>query len=218
MSGVRAVLFDFNGTLSDDEPVLCAIFCALFAELGRPLTPEAYFAELAGRSDPEIVRRWLGEGRRDEAAIVDEVTRRYCDAAADGATITPGARAAVSLASARGHVGIVSGALRVTIEAVLHGAGLATAFDPVVAAEDVRRGKPDPEGYLAALARLDGLAAHEVLVVEDSGPGVAAARAAGMRVAGVLGTTPRAGLAAADVVLERLDAAGLAAALDGSYA
>ena len=64
----RAVIFDFNGTLSDDEPVLCAIFTELFAEHGRPLTEREYYDELAGLSDPEIVRTWLG---RDHPAVDD---------------------------------------------------------------------------------------------------------------------------------------------------
>src|SRR3954452_9170399 len=57
----RAVMFDFNGTLSDDEHVLYEIFAQLFAAHGRPLTARDYFDELAGFSDPEIVRRWLGD-------------------------------------------------------------------------------------------------------------------------------------------------------------
>ena len=52
----RAIVFDFNGTLSDDEPVLCGIFMNLFAEHGCPLSAQEYFDELAGLSDPEIGR------------------------------------------------------------------------------------------------------------------------------------------------------------------
>ena len=56
----QAIIFDFNGTLSDDEPILCEIFIQLFAEHGKPLSAQEYFDELAGLSDPEIVRTWLG--------------------------------------------------------------------------------------------------------------------------------------------------------------
>ena len=56
----QAVVFDFNGTLSDDEPVLCEIFMHLFAEHGKPMSAQEYFDRLAGLSDPEIVRTWLG--------------------------------------------------------------------------------------------------------------------------------------------------------------
>ena len=48
----RAIIFDFNGTLSDDEPILCEIFMHLFAEHGRPLSAQEYFDELAGSADP----------------------------------------------------------------------------------------------------------------------------------------------------------------------
>src|SRR5690348_4007314 len=61
----EAIIFDFNGTLSDDEPLMCEIFAQLFAEHGRPLSAQEYFDELAGLSDPEIVRTWLGAGHPD---------------------------------------------------------------------------------------------------------------------------------------------------------
>ena len=55
MGRPRAIVFDFNGTLSHDEPILCEIFVELFAEHGKPLSAQEYFDELAGLSDPEIV-------------------------------------------------------------------------------------------------------------------------------------------------------------------
>ncbi len=69
------------------------------------------------------------------------------------------------------------------------------------------RTKPDPEGYLVALARLDGVAAQEVLVFEDTPLGITAAKAAGMRCAAVLGSAPAERLGHADEIVERLDAA-----------
>ena len=82
----RAVIFDFNGTLSDDEPILYGIYAALFAEHGRPLSEADYYRELAGLSDPEIVHRWLG--RRDDAEqVVHQRVNRYREAVADGSTI-----------------------------------------------------------------------------------------------------------------------------------
>ena len=66
----RAVVFDFNGTLSDDEPILCDIFVQLFAEHGKPLSAQEYFDQLAGLSDPEIVRTWLGRDHPDVNAVI----------------------------------------------------------------------------------------------------------------------------------------------------
>ena len=73
----RAVCFDFNGTLSHDEPILCEIFVELFAEHGKPLSAQEYFDQLAGLSDPEIVRTWLGPDHPDVDEVIDERVARY---------------------------------------------------------------------------------------------------------------------------------------------
>jgi HAD superfamily hydrolase (TIGR01509 family) len=201
-----AVIFDFNGTLSQDEPILYAIFSELFAEYGRPLAEEEYFEQLAGLSDPEIVRTWLGA---DHPAVDEAIERRiarYRELAADGLTVTPAVREAVRYAAERVPVAVVSGAARAEIQPVLEAAGLAESVGAVVAEEDATEGKPDPAGYLRALELLgEGLAASDVLVFEDTEAGVAAAKAAGMRCIAVLGTQGPERLAAADEIAPALD-------------
>lgn len=207
----RAVIFDFNGTLSHDEPILLAIFQELFAEYGRPLSAEEYFDELAGLSDPEIVRAWLGA---DHPAVDEVITRRgerYRELASDGSTVPEVVREAVRYAAERVPVAVVSGAARAEIEPVLEAAGIADHVRVLVAAEDVPRGKPAPDGYLRALELLDdafdgGLVASDVLVLEDTEAGIAAAKSAGMRCIAVLGTLAAERLAAADEVVPALDA------------
>jgi hypothetical protein len=81
----RAIIFDFNGTLSDDEPVLCEIFIELFAEHGKPLSAQQYFDELAGLSDPDIVRTWLGEDYPNVDTVIAERVTRYRAAVGDRA-------------------------------------------------------------------------------------------------------------------------------------
>jgi beta-phosphoglucomutase len=202
----QAVVFDFNGTLSDDEPILCAIFQELFAEHGRPLSQQEYFDELAGLSDPEIVRSWLGADHPAVDAVIAERVARYRALVADGRSIPPRARAAVRYAAERVPVAVVSGAARAEIEPVLEAAGLADRVAAIVSSEDVRRGKPDPEGYQRALALLDGgLAAADVVALEDTEAGVASAKGAGLRCLGVLGTLAPERLAAADEIVERID-------------
>lgn len=203
----RAVIFDFNGTLSNDEPILADIFSALFAERGKPLSAQEYFDRLAGLSDPEIVRTWLGSDYPDVEGVVAERIERYRDAVSDGATVSPEARAAVRYAAARVPTALVSGAARAEIEPVLAAAGLADAFSAVVPADDVERGKPDPEGYRRALALLDGgIAAEEVVALEDTEAGVAAAKGAGMRCVAVRGTLAPERLAQADEIVDQIDA------------
>jgi beta-phosphoglucomutase len=206
MGRPRAVIFDFNGTLSHDEPILCEIFMELFADHGKPLSAQAYFDELAGLSDPEIVRTWLGPDHPDVDEVIEERIHRYRAAVADGSSVPEDLRAAARYAADRVPLAIVSGAARAEIEPVLEAAGIADLFAAIVPAEDVERGKPEPDGYLRALTLLDGdLSARDVLVFEDTEAGVAAAKGAGMRCFAVLGTLAPERLAEADEIVERLD-------------
>lgn len=203
---VRAVIFDFNGTLSHDEPILFAIFRDLFAEYGRPLSAVEYFDQLAGLSDPEIVRRWLGDDHPKVDEAIERRTARYRELVADGSSVSQRMRQVVRYAAARVPVAIVSGAARTEIEPVVEAAGLADLVRVIVAAEDVDRGKPHPAGYLRALELLDGdLDASEVLVLEDTEAGIASAKAAGMRCIAVLGTLAPGRLAAADEIVPAID-------------
>jgi HAD superfamily hydrolase (TIGR01509 family) len=201
---VTALLFDFNGTLSDDEGVQCAIFRELFAEQGRPLSEQEYFDELAGRSDPEIVERWLGPGHPAAAEVLERRVQLFRERTGDGSTVPPHVREAVLRAAGRSRLAIVSGAARSEIDMVLRAAGL-DVFEVTVSAEDVTRGKPDPEGYLLALRRLR-LQAADGVAIEDTPPGIAAAKAASLSCVAVLGTVPRERLGQADEIVPRLDA------------
>ena len=200
---MEALLFDFNGTLSDDEGVQCAIFGELFAEQGRPIGEQEYFDELAGRSDPEIVERWLGAGHPAAAEVLERRVQLFRERAGDGSTVPPHVRDAVLRAAGRARLAIVSGAARSEVETVLQAAGL-DVFDVIVSAEDVARGKPDPEGYLLALEQL-GVRAADAVAIEDAPPGIAAAKAAGLRCVAVLGTVPPERLGEADEIASRLD-------------
>jgi HAD superfamily hydrolase (TIGR01509 family) len=200
---VRALLFDFNGTLSDDEHIQCEVYRRLFAEQGRPLSVEQYYADLAGFSDEEIVERWLGPGHPAAAQVVADRVRLVGATIADGSSVSPGVRRALRTAAGRAGLAIVSGASRVEIEPVLEAAEL-DVFDALVTMEDVVHGKPDPEGYFRALQLLR-VAPAEAVAVEDTEPGIAAAKAAGLYTVGVLGTMGAERLAAADELAERLD-------------
>jgi beta-phosphoglucomutase len=200
-----AVVFDFNGTLSDDEPVLCEIFMHLFAEHGRPMSAQEYFDQLAGLSDPEIVKTWLGEDHPDVEAVIDERVHRYRAAAADGSTIHEHVREAVRFAAERVPLAICSGAARAEIEPVIGAARIAGCFRVLVSSDDVAHGKPDPEGYVKTLDLLEADPAQAV-VFEDTEAGIASARAAGVgRVLAMRTTLEPHRLAAADELIDRLD-------------
>jgi beta-phosphoglucomutase len=207
-------MFDFNGTLSDDEPLLFAILSDLFAEQGRPLSEDVYYDRLAGLSDPEIVRMWLGQDHPAVAAVLAERVARYRAQVSDGSTIPAAGREAVLHAAARVPVAVVSGALRDEVVPALEAAGLAEAIAVVVTVDDVGRGKPDPAGYLLALELLgDGIQAEDVTVFEDTEAGVAAAKAAGMRCVAIPGTHAPERLALADELAPALDVEAVRRAL-----
>ena len=189
--------------------MLYAVYAALFAEHGRPLAREDYFRRLAGLSEHDLVREWLGDCD-DLDAIVQERIDRY-RAGADGSTILAATAAAVRYAAARVPVAVVSGATRAEIEPVVRAAGLADAFVAVIDGTDVAAGKPDPEAYRLALdalgSRVPGLTAGEVVALEDTEAGVAAATGAGLRCVALAGTMPAARLGAAEEVVTRIDEA-----------
>jgi beta-phosphoglucomutase-like phosphatase (HAD superfamily) len=207
-------MFDFNGTLSDDEPLLFAIFRELFAEQGRPLTEDEYYERLAGLSDPEIVRLWLGPDHPAVDSVIAERLSRYRARVADGSTISAAVREAVQEAAERVPVAVVSGALRDEVVPTLAAAGIADAVAAVVTSEDVERGKPHPDGYLLALELLDRkIRPQGVTVFEDTEAGVAAAKAAGMRCVAIPGTHAPERLALADELAPALDVEAVRRAL-----
>jgi beta-phosphoglucomutase len=206
MRPVRAVAFDFNGTLSDDEPILLSVYQELFAEHGRPLTEAQYFETLAGRSEEAIIASWLGVDGAALDALVEERVDRYLARAQGGETVSATVREAVAYAAERVPVAVVSGAFRREIEPVLSGAQLDGYVSVLVAADDVERGKPDPACYTRALELLGGVAGNEVVAFEDTEAGVASAKAAGLRCIAVAGTHPPDRLRLADELVATLDA------------
>ena len=192
----RAVIFDFNGTLSDDEPLLLRIFSDLFAEhLGWRMSAEDYAERLLGHSDREIVEIAVQEHGGGDQALVERLLERrrsrYQGLVAARSPITDVAAELVAYLAAHGvPMAIVTGAQREDVRAVLDTCATGTRIDLLVTEEDVRRGKPDPEGFLQG-ASLLGVEPADVLVFEDSVPGIRGAVAAGMACLAVVGENPR---------------------------
>src|ERR1700754_1151298 len=145
-----AVVFDFNGTLSDDEHVLFDIFSELFrAHLGWTMTAERYRDELLGRSDREIIERAVtrhGSGTADEVSELLRLRQGiYKQKVAEHNPINASAAQLVKLlADNEIPVGIVTGAQRDDVLAVLNGSPAGRVISLLITEEDVHHGKPTP--------------------------------------------------------------------------
>lgn len=202
------MIFDLDGTLVDTERESSEGLARYVARLGITLD-EADRAFVIGRSWNEIHRRM-----RERFGLVVSMAELIAGSACEreqvlsrGVRVLPGAKALVARLDGRVPLGMVSGSSRRELEFSLAKSGLAPAFPVTVAAEDCSEGKPSPEGYQHC-ARLLGVTAGECLVFEDSAPGIAAAKAAGMtcvavRVANFAGHDQ----SHADVSLDTLEAA-----------
>lgn len=214
-----AVIFDFNGTLSDDEPILFGIFAELFdTRLGWSMTQAEYRDELLGLSDREIVQRAVNRCGADTEVIVELLAMRhslYADRVAAQNPITDSTVALVkALADNEIPLAIVTGAQRADVLAVLRASPIGQIFDVTITEEDVSRGEPDPEGFLAAAAAL-AREPSDILVFEDSVPGVRGALAAGMSCIAVSADPAPELRSVAPAIVPALSADLLTAARDG---
>ena len=217
---LRALLFDFNGVLLDDEPLHLELLCRVLGEEGVALAAAAARQRYLGRDDRASFAAALTDAGQEAPAhrvvrLVARKARYYREAVQRrGHTFFPGALELVREASRAGlMLGVVSGALGDEIEAALTKAGVRGRFKAVVSGDDVEDGKPSPAGYRLGVQRLNStpplperlVHPHEVLAIEDAPPGLAAARAAGLVTLGVTHSWPAADLAGADAVIGGLE-------------
>lgn len=186
----EAVLFDFNGVLVDDEPQHCEALQRVLADEGLELTREQYYAHYLGLDDRTgFVEAFRRANRTLTTELLQHLvttkSRVYLQLVTASLRLVAGAAEFVRDAGKRFRLGIVSGALRREIDHALAqaGGGLAGRFEVIIAADDVPRCKPDPAAYLAAHRAFNErrpISVDQCVVIEDSLPGLAAARAAGM--------------------------------------
>ncbi|MFJ5265697.1 HAD family hydrolase [Streptomyces sp. NPDC088387] len=200
----RAALFDLDGTLIDTEPRSRAAWSRLLARHGVGAGGPSV-DDFAGRPPREVLREHLhcfpGHGVED---LIGEVQRYVAGPDMPAAPPVPGALAFVRrLSSAGVPVGVVTSAPREYAVAELRGAGLLGLLDTLVTCDDVRAGKPDPEGYLTGCRTL-GAAPHETVVFEDAPAGVTAAKRAGAYCIALTTSMSARSLAHADLVIADL--------------
>lgn len=187
MSIHNAVLWDMDGTLVDSEELHWKAWHLTLQNEGISITREQFLASFGQRND-SILSQWLGPAATPEQAARvgedKEIMYRHL-VRRDGISPLPGVADWLHRLHRQGlHQAIASAAPRANIETVLEVLSATHIFEVIVSAEDVHRGKPDPEVYLLAAERIRVAPAH-CIVVEDAVAGVESARAAGMRCIGV---------------------------------
>jgi beta-phosphoglucomutase len=182
----RAVLFDFDGVIADTENVHVAAWQRTFGMMGW-LESDETCSRAAEVDDRAFVAEVFDRRKIDGGDIEGWVARKQeltLRLLTDSPKVYPGVASLVGRLEGRARLGVVTTTWRCNVEAVLQASGLARAFEFVVAKEDVKAPKPDPEGYRLALKklRLPGL---DVVALEDSPGGLEAARKAGSKVVAV---------------------------------
>jgi HAD superfamily hydrolase (TIGR01509 family) len=200
---IRAVIFDFNGILADDDPIHMQALRRVAEEEGLTFTEDDYMQHYLPLNDRDCFQElWQKNARKLRAGELDDLISRksvyYFGAIEQKNVLFEGAASAIRAAAGRGPVAIASGARIGEIRHILGSAGLLDSFSTIVAAEDVQHGKPDPEPFRLAFERLrkscETLLPSECVAVEDSIGGIQSAHGAGMSCLGVAHSYSRARL------------------------
>jgi len=210
---IGAVIFDFDGVLVDSEPLHFRAMRESLVSEGIEIDEDEYVRLYLAYDDRAAIRRALDEHQVVcDAGRVQKIAARkaaHFEGMLPSIALFPGVSKLLLALQDEVPIAIASGALRGEIEAILRARGLLSLFGAIVGADDVLRSKPDPETYLAALARLRALGlslrAEDCVAVEDSPAGIEAGLAAGMKVLAVANSYPAAALAAAHLVVPSLE-------------
>jgi beta-phosphoglucomutase len=201
----RAVLWDMDGTLLHTTEQHRLAWRDTMAAEGFELTEER-FAESFGRRDVDALRGYLGPNLAAgeiERICAGKDTRYLEMIRTAGVTLLPGVEQWLMRLKSQGwHQAIASSATRRVIKTVLAALNITSYFDLIISAEDIERGKPDPQIFLIAASKL-GVQPSRCVIVEDAPAGIEAARQAGMYSIGVL--TTHSILPMADLVVITLD-------------
>ncbi len=210
---LQAVFFDFDGVIADSEPLHLRAYQAVLQADGIDLNRSEYYSRYLGYDDVGLFEALakdrhisLLDGKIDawiaaKSTIVEEMLA--------GDVLFPGAAACVKMFAERVPLAVASGALEPEIQIVLERTGLRSCFAAIASASDGVRGKPSPDLYLLAMAKLkhrlpDPCDPAACIAIEDSHWGLQAAQQAGLRCVAVTHTYPAGELGTADLVVDAL--------------
>jgi beta-phosphoglucomutase len=213
---LRAIIFDFNGVILDDEHLHFQAFAAALATEGWVLRQADYLEHYFGYNDWGCFKHFFDDQAtttKSDTTIdawVERKARIYLDLLKEDIPFFPGAQACIEKLSDKVPLAIFSGARRSEIEHALACANLSGCFSTILSADEIKEGKPAPDGYLAALAALrqqpslEDLQASDCLVIEDAPRGIEAAHAANMRCLAIASSHPKEVLEQADWVVSNV--------------
>jgi HAD superfamily hydrolase (TIGR01509 family) len=201
---LKAVLFDFNGVIINDEAIHRELIDEVLISENLRSKPTDYRQFCLGRSDRSCFNQLLkNRGRFVTENYLTELVNRKAQAyqqrleALEKLPIYPGLEDFINRLRMRElKLGVVSGSIRSEVELVLTRAGVAESFSVIVAGDDITASSPEPDGYLLAVERLNQQYPHlnlqpsECLAIEDTPAGIQAAKLAGVPVVGVAHTYP----------------------------
>ena len=213
---LRAVIFDFDGVITDSEILHLEAFNRVLAQHDVEITVEDYYKDYLGLTDVECFKALADEGRlkvetQEIENFVEQKNEIFEETLkADSRIIEGVVDFLAMLRQNMVRTAICSGALLAEIELILKQAQLGHFFEVIVSADEIEKGKPDPEGYLLALERLNqndnnAILPDECIVIEDSHWGLEAGKAAGMHTVAITNSYDAEQLALAERIVGRLD-------------
>ncbi len=213
---LQAVIFDCDGILVNTEPLHYKAFQKVLVPLGLGHDYEHYLKHFIGFDDRDAFIYAFKEAGRELAPatlenLIEAKGVALREFVAQGVPTFPGVVDLVKALRAKGILlAVASGALRHEVEAFIASLGLSGAFCAIVAADEVKKSKPDPETYLLAIERLKKLRGSSPLTpknciaIEDTPAGICSAKSAGLFVIAVTNSFPEAELSDADLILALL--------------
>lgn len=212
---MEGLILDFDGVIADSEPAHERAIREVALSVGLSMSHELYETRIIGLSDRDtfrVIAEDAGQSLDDPGLdrLCEQKHALFLDLVERGEVrLFPGTLEIAREASGSIPLGICSGASRMEIEAILAQAGIRDLFSVIVTADEVSRAKPDPEGYALAAREL-GVPAMRCVSIEDTDKGIAAAKAAGLRVLGVCHSLPEERLTQADAVIRSTEGLTLA--------
>jgi beta-phosphoglucomutase len=212
---LRAVILDFDGVITDSEILHFRALNKVLAKLGFQMTKKDYYQYYLGLSDLDFFKELEQKGRlrldsQQMQQALEEKKQLYEKLAMTEGRIIEGVRDFLEMLRQNNiPMAICSGALLPEINLILEGAQLRHFFDCVVSAEQIKKGKPAPDGLLLTLQKLNKksqnqITADQCVVIEDSHWGLEAAKAAGMHPVAVTNSYDAPQLTPAEKVVDHL--------------